>query len=78
MKTLILIYLLAKSAFKRKLTNFDRTLAYCIQLIDLLFCPEWVKMIVNMEKEESLPEAFGLFWDDQVGDLLERGKETQP
>ncbi len=60
MKNLIMIYLLIKSATKQRFTHLDSLLAYAITLDDVL-CPEWLKMIANMDQEGPLPEAFGLF-----------------
>jgi hypothetical protein len=76
MKLLIMIYLLLKSAFNRKLAWFEIILAYAIQQVDPN-CPDWLKMIANMEQETKLPEAFGDFWLDlgrTLGELI-WGKE---
>lgn len=68
MKLLIMIYLLLKSAFNRKLTWFEIILAYAIQQVDPN-CPDWLKMIANMEQQTKLPEAFRDFRFD-LGNTL--------
>ncbi len=78
MKTLILIYLLAKSASKAKLTHLDASLAFAIQLNAPGLCPDWLKMIAQQEKEGPLPEAFGLFLFGLHADLADWLKARRP
>ncbi len=62
MRALISLYLLLKSARRRKFTRFD------IDLASLLVPdwqsgqgPTWLNMIAGLAGEAELPEAFGFF-----------------
>jgi hypothetical protein len=86
MKHLIMIYLLTKSAWKRKFTWFDVALAKAVRdelvppeargdkfsthVTYFLWVPDWLRMIAAMEQEAPLEEA----WHDFLFDLAERAK----
>ncbi len=79
-KIIIQIYLLLKSAFKRRFTWFDIGLARAFVdpvllpgLMELKLkpvnIPGWLWMIMNMQQSTEMPEAFGLFLAEAQADI---------
>jgi len=60
MRTVILIYLLGKSALGRTFSRFDVRLAEVAWLYTTP-APDWLKIITNSRGDVKLPEAFADF-----------------